>query len=64
MTSWRRGQAYAQHLRERVLAASGTPGEVAERLAVSTAYVSRVRSRQARYASCLAGGTSMWRSWR
>ena len=27
MPSWRRGQAYAQHLRERVLAATGTLGE-------------------------------------
>ena len=45
MVSWRRGQAYAQHLRDRVLVASGTLGEVAERLGVSTAYVSRVRSR-------------------
>ena len=45
MVSWRRGQAYAQHLRDRVLVASGTLGEVAERLGVSKAYVSRVRSR-------------------
>jgi len=48
MMSWRRGQAYAQHLRDRVLVASGTLGEVAERLGVSKAYVSRVRSRQER----------------
>ena len=55
MTSWRRGQAYAQHLRERVLAASGTLSEVAERLAVSKAYVSRVRSRQERLGQSSAG---------
>lgn len=48
MMSWRRGQAYAQHLRDRVLVAIGTLGEVAERLGVSKAYVSRVRSRQER----------------
>ena len=48
MMSWRRGQAYAQHLRDRVLVASGTLGEVAERWGVSKAYVSRVRSRQER----------------
>ena len=35
MMSWRRGQAYAQHLRDRVLVASGTLGEVAERWGVS-----------------------------
>ena len=55
MTSWRRGQAYAQHLRERVLAASGTLGEVVERLAVSKACVSRVRSRQERLGQSSAG---------
>ena len=48
MMSWRRGQAYAQHLRDRVLVATGTLREVAERLGVSKAYVSRVRSRQER----------------
>ena len=48
MLSWRRGQAYAQHLRDRVLVAIGTLDEVAERLGVSKSYVSRVRSRQER----------------
>lgn len=48
MMSWRRGQAYSQHLRERVLAATGTLGEVAERFGVSSTYVWRVRSRCSR----------------
>ena len=55
MTSWRRGQAYAQHLRDRVLVATGTLCEVAERLGVSKAYVSRVRSRQERLGQSSAG---------
>ena len=48
MMSWRIGQAYVQHLRDRVLVARGTLGEVAERFGVSKAYVSRVRSGQER----------------
>ena len=55
MSSWRRGQAYAQHLRERVLAATGTLGEVAERFGVSTTYVWRVRSRSSRLGQTRAG---------
>lgn len=43
--AWRRGQAYGQDLRERVLAASGSIREVAERFEVSTSYVSKVRGR-------------------
>ena len=43
--SWRRGRAYSQDLRDRVLAAAGLLREVAERFGVSQAYVSRVRSR-------------------
>ena len=46
--SWRRGKAYAQDLRDRVLAAKGRLREVAERFGVSQAYVSRVRSRHER----------------
>jgi transposase len=42
--SWRRGQAYGQDLRDRVLNAQGTLGEVAQRYEVSPTYVSRVRS--------------------
>jgi len=48
MMSWRRGQAYAQHLRERVLAATGTLG-------VSSTYVWRVRSRCSRRGQTSAG---------
>lgn len=53
--SWRRGKAYAQDLRDRVLAATGRLREVAERFGVSQAYVSRVRSRHARLGQTSAG---------
>ena len=44
--AWRRGQAYGQDLRDRVLAADGEPiREVAERLSVSPSYVVKVRAR-------------------
>lgn len=43
--AWRRGQAYGQDLRDRVLAASGSMREVAERFEVSLSYVSKVRGR-------------------
>ena len=46
--SWRRGQAYAQDLRDRVLAATGSLSDVARRFQVSVSYVSRVRTRCAR----------------
>ncbi|WP_349276572.1 transposase [Polaromonas hydrogenivorans] len=53
--SWRRGRAYAQDLRDRVLAAPGRLREVAERFGVSAAYVSRVRSRHGRLGQTSAG---------
>ena len=53
--SWRRGRAYAQDLRDRVLASPGLLREVAERFGVSQAYVSRVRSRHARLGQTSAG---------
>ena len=53
--SWRRGKAYAQDLRDRVLAAKGRLQEVAERFGVSQAYVSRVRSRHERLGQISAG---------
>ena len=53
--SWQRGRAYAQDLRDRVLASPGLLREVAERLGVSQAYVSRVRSRHARLGQTSAG---------
>ena len=46
--SWRRGQAYGQDLRDRVLAVPGLLREVAERFGVSQAYVSRARARRSR----------------
>ena len=55
MMSWRRGKAYAQDLRDRVLAATGRLREVAERFGVSQAYVSRVRSRHGRLNQACAG---------
>lgn len=44
--SWRNGQAYAQDLRDRVLATPGVLREVAERFGVSQAYVCRARARR------------------
>ncbi len=46
--SWRKGQAYAQDLRDRVLATPGVLREVAERFGVSQAYVCRARARRER----------------
>ncbi|MFZ3139080.1 hypothetical protein [Polaromonas sp.] len=46
--SWRKGQAYAQDLRDRVLAAPGVLREVAQRFGVSQAYVCRARARRDR----------------
>ena len=43
-----RGRAYAQDLRDRVLAAPGLLREVAERFGVSPSYVSRARTRRSR----------------
>ena len=44
--SWRNGQAYAQDLRDRVLATPGVLREVAQRFGVSQAYVCRARARR------------------
>ncbi|ABM37135.1 hypothetical protein [Polaromonas naphthalenivorans] len=46
--SWRKGQAYGQDLRDRVLAAPGVLREVAERFGVSQSYVCRARARRKR----------------
>ena len=44
--AWRRGQAYAQDLRDRVLACRDlTLAQAAERFGVSRSYVSKVRAR-------------------
>lgn len=53
--SWRLGMAYAQDLRDRVLAAPGLLREVAERFDVSLSYVSRVRSRHSRLGQASPG---------
>jgi transposase len=52
---WRRGKAYAQDLRDRVLLATGLLREVAERFEVSQSYVSRARSRCKRLGQASAG---------
>lgn len=44
--AWRKGQAYGQDLRDRVLAAEGTLSAIAERFGVSPTYVARARARQ------------------
>ena len=53
--SWRRGRAYAQDLRDRILAATGRLREVAERFGVSQSYVSRARSRRSRLGQASPG---------
>lgn len=53
--SWRRGRAYAQDLRDRVLAATGLLREVAARFGVSQSYVSRARSRRSRLGQASPG---------
>lgn len=52
---WHRGQAYAQDLRDRVLAASGSIHEVAVRFGVSDSYVARVRSKRNRLGETTPG---------
>lgn len=50
MFSWRRGQAYSQHLRERVLAADELSArQAAERFGVSVSYVIKARQRRDRH---------------
>ena len=45
---WRRGQAYSQDLRDRVLSAQGSAAAVGERLNVSSSYVVKARARRDR----------------
>lgn len=52
---WRRGQAYSQDLRDRVLAAEGAAAAVAVRFGVSASYVQRVRARRAQCGAVSAG---------
>ena len=56
--SWQRGRAYAQDLRDRVLAASGRLRKVAERLGVSPSYVSRARMRRSKRCADGASGSN------
>ena len=53
--SWRRGQAYGQDLRERVLQATSRLSEVARRFGVSPSYVLRVRARREQLGQTRAG---------
>ena len=53
--AWRRGQAYSQDLRDRVLGASGSIREVAERFEVSESYVAHARGRRRRLGSDTPG---------
>lgn len=53
--SWHQGQAYGQDLRDRVLNASGSIREVAQRFDVSKSYVARARSRRKRWSEDTPG---------
>src|SRR5262249_6094767 len=46
--AWRRGQAYSQDLRDRILAAEGSARSVAAAFLVSVSYVIKVRQRRHR----------------
>ena len=52
---WRRGQAYSQDLRDRVLAAEGTAEVVSTRFGVSRSYVIKARQRRDRLGDASAG---------
>lgn len=52
--AWRRGQAYSQDLRDRVLASEGTAASVAGRFGVSISYVVKARQRRARHGQVCA----------
>lgn len=61
MFSWRRGQAYSQDLRERVLAANQLSArQAAERFGVSVSYVVKVRQRRDRLGETTAGPQHSW----
>ena len=53
--SWRRGQAYSQHLRDGVLATEGSAASVAARFGVSISYVVKARQRRMRHGEVSAG---------
>ena len=52
---WRRGQAYSQDLRDRVLAAQGSARVVAAQFLVSVSYVVKARQRRDRQGEMTAG---------
>jgi len=53
--AWRRGQAYSQDLRDRVLAAAGSARAVAQHFLVSVSYVVKARQRRDRDGEVSAG---------
>lgn len=53
--AWRRGQAYAQDLRDRVLAAEGSARAVAAQFLVSVSYVIKARQRRDRTGAITPG---------
>jgi transposase len=56
MSVWRRGKAYSQDLRDRVLSADGIgSGKVAERFGVSISYVVKARQRRDRLGTVMPG---------
>jgi transposase len=56
MSGWRRGKAYSQDLRDRVLSADGIgSGQVADRFGVSASYVVKARQRRDRLGEMTPG---------
>ena len=54
--AWRRGQAYSQDLRDRVLAFNGlSAARIADQFGVSISYVIKVRQRRERTADARLG---------
>lgn len=61
MFSWRRGQAYSQDLRERVLAAGELSArQAADRFGVSVSYVVKARQRRDRHGLLTPGPQRSW----
>lgn len=61
MVSWRRGQAYSQDLRERVLAVDGLSArQAADRFGVSVSYVVKARQRRDRHGLLTPGAQRSW----
>ena len=53
--AWRRGQAYSQDLRDRILSAEGSARSVAAQFMVSVSYVVKVRQRRERMGQITPG---------